>query len=350
MNISEPLISWYMQHKRDLPWRNTKDPYRIWLSEIILQQTRVEQGTSYFFNIVNTFPTIGKLAQAPVDQLLKLWQGLGYYSRARNMHKTAIYIHDHLGGKFPESYEGLLDLKGIGPYTAAAIASFAFQLPHAAVDGNVSRVLARLHNVEIPINTSQGQKWIHALASEALSKDRPDDHNQAMMELGATICTPSSPKCGECPLQAFCESYARGTQSELPVKLKRSKQRIRYMDYAVVETEAHLILRRRTGKDIWQGLHDFFSIEGIPELEPDRLAQPLSEAMPGLRVLSLPGQAEFSCTHILTHQKIEARFWRIKADGVLKDKSIYLSIPKSDIGQVAVPRLIHKYLEHAQWL
>lgn len=350
MNLSEPLISWYMRHKRDLPWRNTKDPYRIWLSEIILQQTRVEQGITYYFNIVNTFPTVGMLAEEPVDKLLKLWQGLGYYSRARNMHSTAVYIHNELNGIFPRSYQELLDLKGVGPYTAAAIASFAFKLPHAAVDGNVSRVLSRIHNIDLPINTAAGQKLINALAEEALPRERPDDHNQAMMELGATVCTPKQPKCPSCPLQDLCASYAAKNWSQRPVKLKRAKQRIRHMDYAVVETEGTLILRRRKEKDIWQGLHDFISAEGEKNIVLESLSRVLQDEIPEIRILSLPSEAEYQCTHILTHQKIEARFWRIKAEGTLKDNSIYLSVPKMEIGKVAVPRLIHKYLEHAQWL
>lgn len=350
MNISEPLISWYMKHKRELPWRDTSDPYRIWLSEIILQQTRVEQGTSYYFNIVNTFPTIGMLAKAPVDKLLKLWQGLGYYSRARNMHATAVYIHEKLNGEFPQSLEGLLNLKGVGPYTAAAIASFAFKLPYAAVDGNVSRVIARLFDIAEPINSTSGSRQIAAIAQEILSVTQPDNHNQAMMELGATICTPAQPQCTLCPVQEFCESYAKNTVAQRPVKLKRAKQRLRHMDYAVIETPQHLIFRKRTGNDIWQGLHDFFAVEENSVFDPTQLIPILAQEMPGLEVDILPGQAEYLCTHLLTHQKIEARFWRIKAKGKLPENSLYLSIPKHDVSLLSVPRLIHKYLDHAGWL
>ncbi len=350
MSINKPLISWYLQHARKLPWRETKDPYRIWLSEIILQQTRVDQGMDYYLSFVNTYPNIGFLSQASEAEVLKLWQGLGYYSRARNLHFTAKYIQNELNGQFPENYDLLVKLKGVGPYTAAAIASFAFALPHAVVDGNVARVLSRIFDVEIPVNSTQGAKIINELADTCLDRGQPDTYNQAIMELGAMVCTPLSPGCEQCPLQSQCAAFARGTQTERPVKIKKAKQKLRYIHYAVLENEGCIIFRKREQKDIWQGLNDFYTEEGSSQIDPRLMAEEIETRLEGIHIETLPGNAEYRTTHHLTHQRIEAQFWRFKYKGSVAKKSIYFEVAKNRIDTVAVPRLVHKYLEHMQWL
>jgi A/G-specific adenine glycosylase len=345
MEISELLILWYLKAKRDLPWRHTMDPYFIWLSEIILQQTRVNQGMEYYFRFINTFPDVGKLAAASEDEILKNWQGLGYYSRARNLHHTARIIQNEFGGVFPESYDGLLQLKGIGAYTAAAISSFAYNLPHAVVDGNVSRVLSRLFDVEEAINSTEGKKIIDALAEEALDQKNPGTYNQAIMELGALVCKPQNPACGECPLQGKCAALKNGTVNNRPVKIKKKKARVRHIHYAVMENNGHILFRKRTEKDIWQGLHDFFSVEDRAVADPDQMAKYISGSFSNVRLSALPSTAHKVYTHQLTHQKIEAEFWKFNYTGEVDLNSIYLNIRKEDIDQLAVPRLVHKYLE-----
>lgn len=350
MNISDALIYWYIKHKRELPWRESNDPYHIWLSEIILQQTRVEQGKEYYLRFINTYSTIGFLSAASEDDVLKMWQGLGYYSRARNLHYTAKYITRELGGKFPDTYTGLLDLKGVGPYTAAAIASIAYGLPHAVVDGNVMRVLARLFDVSEPVNSTEGAKIIKNLADEILNPARAGDHNQAVMELGAVICTPRSPKCSECPVAAKCLAKARNTIEERPVKLKKQKAKLRYIHYAVLDYGGGLIFRQRTGEDIWKGLHDFESEEGSAEISPVQWAKQLENTFPGMRITALPSAPEYEAVHLLTHRRIEAKFWRFGVSGITPNKSPYKSVSKKDIERIAVPRLVHKYLEKSKWL
>lgn len=345
MDTDEELILWYLDHKRDLPWRNTKNPYLIWLSEIILQQTRVNQGLAYYFDFSESYPTVSDLAAASEDEVLKKWQGLGYYSRARNLLATARKIQMEYNGIFPDTYTAILKLKGIGPYTAAAIASFAYKLPHAVVDGNVSRVLSRLFDLEIPINSTDGKKKIDRLAEACLSQSKPDLYNQAIMELGALVCTPSSPDCKNCPLEAKCLSHARGTVEKRPVKIKSKKARIRHIDYAVLESDNGILFKRRNKKDIWQGLHDFKEMEGMLEPAEKYITKALIEEFPSLKMEVLPLAPEKEYTHLLSHQRIQARFWRYKISGNLIDNSVYFSVPKQDIESLAVPRLIHKYLE-----
>ncbi len=225
--FSKKIIAWYQQNKRELPWRNTKDPYLIWLSEIILQQTRVEQGMAYYLKFAKEFPSVKELAKAENEKVMKLWQGLGYYSRARNLHTTAKTITDNYKGKFPEQHEDILLLKGVGEYTAAAIVSFAFNKPHAVVDGNVYRLLSRVFGIETPIDTTLGKKEFNALANELLDKKNPALHNQAIMEFGAIQCKPVSPDCSVCPLNTMCFAYSKKSVSKLPVKAKKTKVRNR---------------------------------------------------------------------------------------------------------------------------
>ncbi len=339
------MIFWYLENGRDLPWRNTKNPYYIWLSEIILQQTRVDQGMAYYLKFVENFPNVKVLSNASEDLVLKLWQGLGYYSRARNLHATAKYIAEDLNGVFPNTFRDILKLKGVGPYTAAAISSFAYGLPHAVVDGNVSRVLSRVFDIATPINSTAGKKEFQQIADEFLNEDKPDIHNQAIMELGALVCKPTNPDCKNCPLQFQCLSLERKTISERPVKLKSKKARIRHIDYAVLESDTQLIFKKRDMKDIWQGLHDFTSVEGLKEPAEKYVTSHLEENFPELKILSRPLAPEKEYTHLLSHQRIKARFWRYKIAGVLNDNSVYFSVAKQGVESIAVPRLIHKYLE-----
>lgn len=345
MDIDEQLILWYLNEKRDLPWRNTVDPYKIWLSEIILQQTRVDQGLRYYERFVDQYPTVGILAQADEEEILKNWQGLGYYSRARNLHSTAKHIQNELNGKFPEGYSSIIKLKGIGPYTAAAIASFAFKEPKAVVDGNVYRVLSRLFDVELPINSTEGKKVFQDLADRVLSQDKPDLFNQAIMELGALVCTPKKPLCIHCPVQGKCLAFKNNTIAERPVKLKKAKPTLRRIDYAVVEKGDEIVMRKREGQDIWKGLYDFASMENIEAAEESTLFNFVEETFPNAGIESIGAAPEKKYTHLLSHRRIEARFWRVQVSGTLEDAGAYRVIQKEDIDKYAVPRLIHRFLE-----
>ncbi|MGZ4118512.1 MAG: A/G-specific adenine glycosylase, partial [Bacteroidia bacterium] len=264
--FSGKIISWYNKNKRDLPWRNTKDAYLIWLSEIILQQTRVEQGMAYYLKFASNFPTIKHLAKADNDKVMKLWQGLGYYSRARNLHTTAQIVADKYKGKFPDTYEDILSLKGIGDYTAAAIASFAFNKARAVVDGNVYRVLSRVFGIETPIDSSKGKKEFYALANELIDKKNPALFNQAIMELGAIQCKPVNPDCSVCPLNNMCFAFAKKRIADFPVKEKKTKVRDRYFNYIVLNYKGKTAINKRGAKDIWHNLHDFPLIETAKEL------------------------------------------------------------------------------------
>ncbi|NBC24271.1 MAG: A/G-specific adenine glycosylase, partial [Bacteroidetes bacterium] len=312
MELSEALISWYLKNKRDLPWRNTQDAYKIWLSEIILQQTRVNQGLAYYYKFIENYPDILKLASANEDEVLKLWQGLGYYSRARNLLHAAKTVANENKGIFPDNYDDIRKLKGIGPYTAAAIASFAFKLPHAVVDGNVSRVLSRLFDVPEAINGTAGKKIINELAEKCLDTSRPDLHNQAMMELGAMVCTPSNPSCEACPVSHKCLALKEKTIAERPVKIKKAKAKSRYMDYAVLESDDRLLFRKRNEKDIWQGLHDFAAVEGVRDAPAEYITKSVQGEFPKMNLGATPVGPEKEYTHILSHRKIHARFWRYR--------------------------------------
>ena len=345
-SFSNKIISWYKINKRDLPWRNTKDAYLIWLSEIILQQTRVEQGMNYYLNFATTYPTVKHLAKADNDAVMKLWQGLGYYSRARNLHTTAKIITDKYKGKFPDDYADILSLKGIGEYTAAAIASFAFDKPHAVVDGNVFRVLARVFGIETPIDTSQGKKEFYALANELLDKKHAALHNQSIMEFGAIQCKPVSPDCSVCPLNTMCFAFANKRVGELPVKAKTTKVRNRYFSYIVLHHAGTIAINKRTGKDIWTNLYDFPLIETTKELTEE-------ETLSSEEWKKFIGKNKYSVTsispiykHILSHQKIYARFFELDCKVSLEKiiTSSAIIIKEKEIKKYAVPRLIENYL------
>jgi A/G-specific adenine glycosylase len=342
--FADKIIEWYLEHKRDLPWRNIKDPYLIWLSEIILQQTRVDQGLAYYIRFATEFPTINELASAPEEKVLKLWQGLGYYSRARNLHTAAQYIHRELGGIFPSSYDEIRKLKGVGEYTAAAIASFAFDQCHAVVDGNVYRVLSRVFGVETPIDSTKGRKQFTELASSLIDKEHPGTYNQAVMEFGATHCKPRNAGCNCCPLSTMCVAKSKGTVDELPVKSKSTRTRDRFFNYLVLEHKGSYLLNKRTGKDIWQNLYDFPLVETAKAItEEELIASPVLRELAGGNGFVIR-KVSRTYKHILSHQVIYARFWEISLKKSYKHQDNRLAVSEPELHDYAVPRLVETYL------
>ena len=336
------LIHWYSENKRELPWRNTTDPYLIWISEIILQQTRVAQGYDYFVRFIRRFPDVKTLADADEDEVLKYWQGLGYYSRARNLHAAAKSIH----GKFPEEYASIRALKGVGDYTAAAIASLAFNLPYAVVDGNVYRVLSRYLAVDTPIDTVAGKKQFAALADELLERERPGLYNQAIMDFGALQCTPTSPDCFSCPLSAGCLAFAKGIVTKLPVKQNKIKTRDRYFNYIYVRMGAYTFINKREGRDIWKNLFELPLIETETALtEEDFLTLPafcelIAEGeVPAVRCVCR------NVKHVLSHQIIYADFYEVELPESSVSFSKFLKVERAGLNKYAVPKLIHAFLE-----
>lgn len=343
-NFAEVLINWYQTNKRDLPWRHTRNPYFIWLSEVILQQTRVKQGLPYYYRFVEAYPTVHDLANADEKDVLRLWQGLGYYSRARNMHLTAKSIQNEFNGNFPDNYADLLKLKGIGTYTAAAIASFAYNENAAVVDGNVFRVLARVFGEETDITSTLGKKTFSSLASKLLPNGQAATYNQAIMEFGAIKCTPTSPDCMFCPLAYECVANLKGLQSKLPVKAKKLSVRPRFFHYFVIQQGEKLYLKERVDKDIWRGLFDFYlleasSLQNLEELSPDLL----------LKKLINQGVVEHisaTYTHVLSHQRLSVRFWHIQIpEGIsLLEFSTIQPYELNEVKSLPKPILIDNYL------
>ena len=302
--FSKNLLRWHATYDRNMPWKNRTDAYAIWLSEIILQQTRVAQGLPYYLRFLDKFPTVHDLAQADEQAVMKLWEGLGYYSRARNLHFTAKYISEQLDGHFPDTYKGLLTLKGVGPYTAAAIASFAFQLPHAVVDGNVFRVLARYTANFTDISSSLGRKEFTTLANQLLDDKQPAKFNQALMDLGAMICKPTKPNCTDCPVSGDCQALAQNIIYELPVKLKMMKRKTRYFHYFVFRKGQTIWIQKRTKKDIWQSLYEFPHIELDKSISEKMIHDYLRKIAPKSKEVRQVGPF----TQLLTHQKIIGQF------------------------------------------
>ncbi|MDP2336506.1 MAG: A/G-specific adenine glycosylase [Bacteroidota bacterium] len=342
--FNAPIHTWYSLYKRDLPWRKTRNPYFIWLSEIILQQTRIDQGLAYYLRFTEEFPTISSLADASEDQILKLWQGLGYYSRARNLHFTAKYIRQQLNGEFPGDYDSIRSLKGIGEYTAAAIASISFNLEYAAVDGNAYRVLSRFFGITEPIDSSAGKKIFTNLAKELIMGTNPGMHNQALMEFGALQCTPKNPDCLKCPLSERCLAFTTHRIAELPVKKNKTKQRDRYFNYIVLAGKNHTWMRKRVGKDIWENLFEFPLVETTEEksirelLEQDEFRQ-MNEAD-----YSVIENVSSWKIHILSHQRIHYRFIRIRLSREINMPGDLIRVNKEDIFNFAVPKLLETYL------
>ncbi len=340
--FSRSLLPWYREHHRPLPWRKTRDPYRIWLSEVILQQTRVDQGMAYWHRFVEHYPTVADLAMATEDEVLKLWQGLGYYSRARNLRTAAGQVMQEHGGRFPGTYEELRGLKGVGEYTAAAIASIAFELPEPVVDGNVYRVLSRVFGISTPIDSTAGRKEFRALAASLIDPLYPGDHNQAVMELGARVCIPKNPFCTECPLAAKCIGLAKDRVAELPVKVGRVKVRTRHFNYLHIRSSTGTFLRKRTGKDIWQGLFEFPLIESTSRLTRKKMEIALSKAFGnGWKILGSLGPIK----HVLSHQLIQATFWEVSSPAGVKPPKDWVQVRTADITGYAVSRLMERYLE-----
>ncbi len=345
--LKRELLDWYRQNKRELPWRETNNPYNIWLSEIILQQTRIDQGLSYYNRFIEAYPTVKHLASAPEDEVLKLWQGLGYYSRARNLHSSAQKIAAQYSGKFPDNYKEILKLKGVGEYTAAAIASISFGMPYAAVDGNVYRVLSRLFAIDTPIDSTKGKKEFQNLAQQVLNVEHPGDHNQAMMEFGARQCTPKSPNCGVCVLKDYCLAYAENAIDRLPVKQGRINIRHRYFNYIISENEHEVLIQKRGENDIWRSLYEFPLIETDSKTEINEL--PLDQ-------LSFFSNAEDVVVsvgnwrkQVLSHQHIHYRFITIQSNFGKNLGPNLIKVQKKDIFDFAVPKPIERELESLNW-
>jgi A/G-specific adenine glycosylase len=310
IDFNKKLKSWYLKNHRPLPWRQTNDPYKIWLSEIILQQTRVAQGTPYYEKFLLNYPTVFDLANADERDVLRLWQGLGYYSRARNMHFTARQVVNDFEGKFPNSAAQLSKLKGLGDYTAAAIASFAFGEAVAAIDGNVYRVMSRIFGIQSDMLSNEGKKEFAALAKQLVPHDDPATYNQAMIEFGALQCVPVSPNCQVCVFNDICFAYEFKMQNQLPVKVKKLTIRHRYLNYFLIRKDDQLAMRERIGKDIWKGLYDFYLVESkAPINSPDDLED--YSAIRNLLEKGRLSEVPRLYAHILTHQRLNVRFWWI---------------------------------------
>lgn len=342
--FTKRLMDWHeTENNRSLPWKEEKDPYKIWLSEIILQQTRSEQGLPYYLGFTKTYPAIQDIAAAPDEDVFRLWQGLGYYNRCKNMLATARYIVSELNGKFPDTYDELLALKGVGPYTAAAIGSFAFGLPTAVVDGNVYRVLSRYFGIEISSDSNEGKKLFHTLANELLDKSQSAAYNQAIMDHGATVCTPQAPKCHECPVQEKCVAYKQGLVSLLPVRSKRPVVKKRYFNYILLRSGDEVWITRRDGKDIWQNLHELFLYESEQSLPKQELLQALQE-----HSLFNSNELEYEgvLTQRLTHQLIEIKFYSTdvpKKIKVLNTEGKW--VKKNTLKKFGFPKSIVSFLE-----
>lgn len=341
MSFSNYLKTWYLQNKRDLPWRKTKDPFKIWLSEIILQQTRVDQGLAYFLRFTETYPDVVNLAKAHEEEVLKLWQGLGYYSRARNLHYSSKYIMNELGGDFPATYNDIIKLKGVGDYTASAIASICFNEPTAVVDGNVYRVLSRYFGIYTPINSTKGVKEFKALAQEVLLKDDPGTFNQAIMEYGARKCVPQNPDCDTCGLKDSCYAYLKGEVKSLPYKEKKLKVRNRYFNYLVIQTEDNCTELEKRAGGIWTGLYQFPLIETKSEIDymeliaHDDFQKRFKDSPVIIKELKFSDKP-----HKLSHQHIYTKFWLVDIE---EYSDAYVAW--KEVFDFPVPVLIDKFLQ-----
>lgn len=342
MNFHNLLINWYLQNKRDLPWRNTTNPYQIWLSEIMLQQTRVAQGMPYFLSFTDAFPSVFDLAKAEEEQVLKLWQGLGYYSRARNLHKTAQYIATELNGVFPDNYKDLLQLKGVGDYTAAAIASFSYNEVVPVVDGNVFRVLSRYLDIETDIAQASAKKEFAALALELMPKDNPAIFNQAIMEFGALQCVPKNPDCSICIFNESCAALQKKKVNQLPVKLKKLKVRNRYFNYFMLsDAEENTLIQKRTAKGIWHNLYEFPLLETLQEEDFEFVSNAIQqETFFSNPIISMRACNEKSIVHKLSHQHLHIKFWKLNVKGKVEN-----GITKEQLKQYPFPIVIHNFIE-----
>ncbi|MDP4150201.1 MAG: A/G-specific adenine glycosylase [Bacteroidota bacterium] len=345
-DFTKLLLKWHKdQNNRSMPWKGEKDPYKVWLSEIILQQTRVEQGLAYYNRFVSAFPDLRALARAPEQKVFKLWEGLGYYNRCRNLIETARMIVREHGGQFPSTYEEIRKLKGVGPYTAAAIASFAFDLPHAVVDGNVERVLSRYFGISTPVDTAAGKRLYAGLASSLLARDQPGAYNQSIMDFGAMICKPRNPLCPSCVQRQDCQARIHGWIEMLPVKGKGKEKRRRWLNYLFVETpEEQVYIRERKGKDIWQGLHELVLWETDGPLKEEEI----SGSLPAKELF---GKGKLTVKHIsrpyrqeLSHQTIEGFFIIIRLEKAPRSLGNYFPVRKKELLKYAFPKFINAWL------
>lgn len=342
MEFSNKLVTWYLQNKRNLPWRINRNPYYVWLSEIILQQTRVDQGLPYFLTFIDAFPTVFDLANAQENQVLKLWQGLGYYSRARNLHNTAKIISTNYNGVFPKTYNELIKLKGIGDYTASAISSICFDESRAVVDGNVYRVLARYFNLDTPINSTKGIKEFKQLAQTLLPVSNIGDYNQAVMELGAVVCKPQSPNCSDCPLNDSCLALKNNTSKDLPVKLTNNRLKTLYFNYLVILTKnKSTVIEQRLGKGIWQNLYQFPLVESSNPLSERELKKhPIFNQLISDNSVELSLFNTIPIIHKLSHRTIYTNFWIVNLE-----QSEVSNYKWSKLHQLPVPVLIANFLK-----
>lgn len=342
--FSHKISEWYLNNKRDLPWRASPTPYKTWLSEVILQQTRISQGLSYYHSFMNKYPTVYELAIAEEEEVLKRWQGLGYYSRARNMLAAAKQIVTNYNGELPGNYNDLIKIKGIGEYTAAAIASIAFNAPIATIDGNVNRVITRYFGISEAINSTKGKKIIKEKANNIIDPKSPGTHNQALMELGALICKPQNPECHNCPLQTACFAFKKNVTGSLPQKIKKGKKKERYIYYFVVNHKQHLLLSKRTNNDIWKNMYDFPHIESQHYLPFEKLIYSTmwNTLFQGNKINIEKLSEEH--IHILTHQRIHAFFVHISFD---KDNFLptdAILVNKNEAEKLPFPKLIENYI------
>jgi A/G-specific adenine glycosylase len=335
-SITVELLNWFSNNKRDLPWRKTKDPYRIWLSEIIFQQTRINQGMTYYNKFITCFPDIHSFASATEDELLKLWQGLGYYSRARNMLKTAQLIVDEFKGVFPMDYSKLLALKGIGEYTASVIMSVCFDKPYPVIDGNVNRLISRLFNIQEFVDKPAGKKLILSRVSELIDKNQPGDFNEAMMDFGALICTPQNPGCTSCNLQKYCLSYKKGNVEKLPLKSPKRKSKHRNLNYVLIHSNEEILIQQRKAKDIWQHLYELPLIELEPnqELNHKQLERNLGCKVNDLNLI-------FKVNHKLTHQDLAISFYKVDLENLPEG---FITVKTWDLANYAFPKPLKKFL------
>lgn len=343
MSLTQKLLLWYNENKRSFLWRESQDPYKVWLSEIILQQTRTEQGLPYFKRFLNAYPRLVDLALASEDEVLKLWQGLGYYSRARNLHFTAQFIHNKLGGIFPDTFESLIELKGVGDYTASAIASICFGIPQAVVDGNVYRFLSRYFGIETPINSTIAHKIFKKKAMSMIGESHPGTFNQAMMEFGSLHCTPKKPKCSTCPFSKNCVALNQNKISSLPVKTSRIKIKKRYFNYLVISNyQDYYVFEKRLNKDIWQNLYQFPLLESAKVLKSEKtlVAHPNFPKKFNTINKTIKLLNSSPVIHKLSHQILEVNFWQIKTKMKINN-----SVPKESIYQFAVPVVIDDFLK-----
>ena len=356
MKFATTLLTWYKKNKRDLPWRHTRDPYKIWISEIIMQQTRIDQGLDYYLKFIRRFPSINSLAEASEHDVLKLWQGLGYYSRARNLHQTATVIANDLIGKFPENYHDLLKLKGIGEYTAAAISSIAFHESRPVVDGNVLRFLARFYGINTPINSHSGKIIITNLALKMIDPKQPGEFNQAMMEFGALFCIPRNPKCTECIFQTGCKAFLKNLVANIPVKIQKLSQRKRYFHYLFITYRNNAVyIKKRAGNDIWRNLYDFPFLEKKENSSLKKMLQDISDYLCIDLMINKKITISKEYRHVLTHQVISAKFVTIPLNNLkqyidlnLRNGGVWDSVELSCIDGYPVPRLIEKFLKDSQ--